>query len=511
MKKILYSFAGSLCLCALAGACSDDETAETGPGREVAATLEATLPAGGAGRVVFADGALAWQPGDSIGLWLGKENADLPFALREGSVSDDGRTARFDGYIGEGIEGDVEALAYYPYRKDASMTQNSVVTEFPGMQPYDPAGYGPVPLIGRYEGNYQLMRFGMRSPYAVIRLQVAKAPSETGPVRLRQIVFHGNSGEGVSGRVTMTLTQTTDEMGETAETVGLSFASDAGKTVILDCGEGVELTTEPQVFRMMVPALRYAKGYTFDFRTDREGADAVVLTVTDEEGVELAGGQTYDVQTVLENFGYTIPDANFRDWLVAQRYVKVTDEGAGTVTITAAGAEAQEFYCRGMEIGSLEGIGYFPALVTLDCAYNRLTSLALQRNPALVNLYCNNNRLASLDVSANTVLDRLYCQSNLLSTLDVTHNAALTALYCNANRLSELNVAQNPVLAALYCYSNLLSTLDASHMAAPDRYLLYCGRQGVEPLQLTLAAAQQPRWEAALAGAEANVGVELVP
>ena len=66
----------------------------------------------------------------------------------------------------------------------------------------------------------------------------------------------------------------------------------------------------------------------------------------------------------------------------------------------------------GMNITSIEGIAYFPALQTLYCDNNQLTSLDVSANTALQWLYCFGNQLTSLDVSANTDLQTLDCDGN---------------------------------------------------------------------------------------------------
>ena len=67
-----------------------------------------------------------------------------------------------------------------------------------------------------------------------------------------------------------------------------------------------------------------------------------------------------------------------------------------------------------------------PALDTLCCGGQNLTSLDLSKNPNLTLLSCNNSSLTSLDLSKNPKLTYLYCRGNNLTSLDISNNLALT-------------------------------------------------------------------------------------
>lgn len=139
-----------------------------------------------------------------------------------------------------------------------------------------------------------------------------------------------------------------------------------------------------------------------------------------------------------------IPDARFRAYL-AQTFDR---DGDGFLN----GEERQavrSLFVQEMGIQSLEGVGYFPQLESLNCWRNELTELDLRGNPALQNIACGGNRLRSLDVSGCPLLEDLSCYDNQLAFLDVSRNPALRYLTCQGNPLTGLNLGGNRNLIML--------------------------------------------------------------
>lgn len=113
----------------------------------------------------------------------------------------------------------------------------------------------------------------------------------------------------------------------------------------------------------------------------------------------------------------------------------------------------------GLGLTSLEGLGAFPNLQTMDCSRNSLTALDLSQNPALVRLYCGYNQLQSLDLSANPNLERLNCNFNRIGSLDLTGHHKLISLYCEMNQMGSLTLTGCTSLTTLYCRNNNLDQL----------------------------------------------------
>lgn len=478
-----------------------------------------------------ATGHAVWEAGDRIGVFVSgvSANDNTLFTQKAGTLSADRRKAEYEGTFGTEVAGTQTLYAVYPYDSGATISGTTLTTTFPGHQVYSPDGYTGIPLLGKYEGDISGLAFErFLNPFAVIELRLA---SES-PVNVTRIVFQGNNDETVAGTI---------EVEMSGDRPAVSFAaSRTSNSITLDCGDGVALTAEPTSFYIAIPVQEYAKGYRFDIRTDREGANAVVLKAK-SGGVTPVANTIYGTPAktlATADFKYIIPDANFRNYLATDGWVTVDDETTGAVTIDN---KTGRMYCDSKKISSLEGIEYFPQLTYLSCAYNQLTSLDvtkntdlgtlqctsnrllteldLTKNTRLTGLSCNYNRLTELDVTQNTSLTSIYCSYNQLTELDVTKNTSLTYLqcsynrltsldvtlltslnylFCESNRLTELDVTKNTKLISMYCFSNQLTALDvtkntdlawlecfsnqlteldASQMAEPTGYWLYCGKQ----------------------------------
>ena len=130
------------------------------------------------------------------------------------------------------------------------------------------------------------------------------------------------------------------------------------------------------------------------------------------------------------------------------------------------------------KLSSLKGIEHFTALEELDCSYNYLTELDINRNYSLIELKCNNNELRSLDLSNNTKLKTLDFGFNRIRNLDISRNVMLTKLDCCWNLISDLQLEHNLELAELNCGYNALFDLQLSlnnkltHVDCGSNYLI---------------------------------------
>ena len=168
--------------------------------------------------------------------------------------------------------------------------------------------------------------------------------------------------------------------------------------------------------------------------------------------VEVGGGGIAVDET---NF----PDDAFRNWVLNN----IPGAGDGVLTDEEI-ADVSEIDCSGTEdrygnIQNMKGIELFTNLYLLNCSYNQVTALDVNKNLALKELYCSNNKLTTLDVTKNTALEGLSCNNNQLTTLD-TKNTRVWGLNCSFNHLTALDV--NMSIGYIYCDNNKLTTLDVS-------------------------------------------------
>ncbi len=133
------------------------------------------------------------------------------------------------------------------------------------------------------------------------------------------------------------------------------------------------------------------------------------------------------------------PDAAFRAY-VSEEF---DTDGDGFLSDGEAGKVTQ-IDVSGKHISDLTGIEFFPALISLNCGDNQLTSLDVRGCFALESLHCDSNQLTALDVNQNLTLEYLNCSSNQLTALDVSQNPTLESLHCDSNQLTALDVSQNP-------------------------------------------------------------------
>ena len=411
-------------------------------------------------------GHAVWEEGDRLGVSVNGMyvNSNILFTQKSGSLSDDRRTAEFEGTFAQTPTGTKQFHAIYPYDSAASYSGTKFTTTFPGRQVYTPGGYTGIPLFGKYEGELAGLHFeNFMNPFAIVELRLASA--ETG-ARVKEIILQGNNGETVAGTIDVEMN------GERpAVTFNTEFRSKAAKGITLDCGEGVLLSTDPTSFYIAIPVQEYAKGYRFDIRTDRADAKDVVLFAMGRGATPLANTivRTPVKTLIAADYKKLIPDKTFRDWLETNGFVTVTDETTGEVDILET---AGTISVANQSIASLADVEYFPDITMLICNNNQLTTLDLSANTKLTTLSCYSNRLTTLDVSANTQLTSLSCYSNQLTTLDVSKNTSLTLLTCYSNQLTMLDVSKNISLTTLYCYSNPLTTLDVSKNTSLTT--LYC-------------------------------------
>ena len=153
---------------------------------------------------------------------------------------------------------------------------------------------------------------------------------------------------------------------------------------------------------------------------------------------------------------YSFPDDNFRA-LVSDKKIDTNEDG---VLSPAECSAVTAIACSGMEISSLQGIGYFTELKNLHCYNNRLTALDLSGNPKLVTVNCYNNQLTALDLSNNPEVTSVYAQNNCLTSVNLVRCTKMTNLnlYDNPD-LTELEL-NGPVLRILKIYRTGITGMD---------------------------------------------------
>ncbi|RSK40349.1 T9SS type A sorting domain-containing protein [Mangrovimonas spongiae] len=134
----------------------------------------------------------------------------------------------------------------------------------------------------------------------------------------------------------------------------------------------------------------------------------------------------------------TIPDANFKSFLVNDSSINVN----GDSEITMAEAQATtELIMNGIGIADLTGIEAFTNLTRLDVPNNSLTTIDVSNNLSLTRLHVAANNLTSLDIRLNTSINEIFCYNNSqLETLLISNG--------NNSNFNYMKAYSNP---SLYC------------------------------------------------------------
>lgn len=206
------------------------------------------------------------------------------------------------------------------------------------------------------------------------------------------------------------------------------------------------------------------------------------------------------ITTAMQVNATNFPDTNFRSYISST----ADKNGDGYLTATER-LIVTDMSMQNRSIHDLTGIGYFPALESLDCSFNSLGELTLPvfeelkelsciqcglsrltiYLPSLTKLNCTNNVLTSqpvttaktpnletfvcaqniisgMDLSGLTKLKEVNCYFNMMTSLNVSGCTALTKLVCNTNQLNSLDVTGCTNLTNLNCSSNQLTSLNVN-------------------------------------------------
>jgi len=158
-------------------------------------------------------------------------------------------------------------------------------------------------------------------------------------------------------------------------------------------------------------------GSGFSVSLDNSGTTVAVGSINnDGNGTDAGHVRVYSNGAAPCNI--TIPDANFKAYLVGN--TAINTNGNGEIECSEATAFSGTINCASLSVADLTGVEAFTSLNWL---------------------FCNNNSLTSIDVSTIPTLTQLNCAGNAITTLDVSNNPALILIHCYTNSLTSLNVA----------------------------------------------------------------------
>lgn len=157
----------------------------------------------------------------------------------------------------------------------------------------------------------------------------------------------------------------------------------------------------------------------------------------------------------LEAQYVTIPDANFRNYLI-NKYPNCFNTNQQMDTTCGSIVGELDLKVPNLNIADLTGVTYFDSITYLDCSYNQLTSLPALPTVFLTTFVCSFNQLTSLPKLPHLLVS-MSCTGNLLSKLPALP-LSLAYLDCGQNNLSSLPTLPASLIE-LYCYYNSLTYL----------------------------------------------------
>ncbi len=248
--KIRLFLPSFICLLAVSCTVQETETFVTPQPKDMVfyASLESSEP----DTKVFLDEniKILWDADDRISIFNESTlNQQFYFAGETGENS--GNFYWVDnGYFGAGNDLDY-ICAVYPYQESTSISNSGVLTlTLPEEQTYREESFGPGANTMVSVTDDNLLRFKNVGGYLALKFYGED-------VSVSSIRLIGNSGEPLSGEATVDLPF--DAAPE------IKMASTAGKTILLNCEEPVELGTrsdDATIFWMVVPPTDFTDGFT---------------------------------------------------------------------------------------------------------------------------------------------------------------------------------------------------------------------------------------------------------
>lgn len=325
MKKVLMSLAA---VAAVFAGCQKPEL-EVAP-VEVKDAFTASVENFDATKTALDGNHVVWSAADQLAIFQGFGVADLYEIADASAGSSSAKFVHKTSGLGDDFFGGVEMndprnVAFYPYAEGLGAYSEEgawVVTNvtLPATQVYseNSFGNGAFPMVAVTETmDDHNLRF--KNVLGAVKFQF------TGSAVVKSIALKGNNGEVLAGKATVTAH-------DGFETPSVVLAKDGATEVVLDCGEGVQLSSEATNFVVALPPVEFEKGFT--------------ATVT------YTNGKTYTVEAtaaneVLRSGILAMPEVEL--WASAEKLGDVTLATNPSMTevalkLTIDNADATGFY-----------------------------------------------------------------------------------------------------------------------------------------------------------------------
>ncbi len=178
------------------------------------------------------------------------------------------------------------------------------------------------------------------------------------------------------------------------------------------------------------------------------------------EAANDAGTDEKEFMLEIEDPGVAITPENFPD-KAFREFVELTyDRDENGYLDNDETKFVVDMELNNLDISSLEGLKYFPELISLKCSRNNLTALDTSENKNVQYIHCMENNISEINVTGNENLLILNAYANNLSAVDLSTNPVLEILDVSYNRLGEIDLSKNVNLEELNCSGNNLEAID---------------------------------------------------
>lgn len=290
MKNLYYS-AMAVMLAVMAGCQKDYESANVQTG--AAKTFYATFENGAETRTALdADNNVLWSAGDQISVFAGN-TANSSYILNTGENTTYGEFKLNSLYAGTESNGSESALsanvAYYPYDSNVTVSENNgsytFNATFPAAQTYAESGTfgnGASPMVAVTSSTSD-DELKFKNVGAVFRLQLK------GDAAITKVVFSADAY--LAGDC---------EISASYSAVPAVSVAEGSNTIVLDCGEGVQLDAETTAdfIVAMLPVESITGGIT--------------VTIYDNAGKKMVYAHKADeIITIKRSKAYTTPEVTY--------------------------------------------------------------------------------------------------------------------------------------------------------------------------------------------------------
>jgi len=209
-----------------------------------------------------------WEDDDRISVFYKGCKTPSTYVLETGA-GEQLATFKADGSVTEGTK--TNNCAAYPMNASATYVNGMINYPMPAVQTYKPGRYAGLEphMVAHCIPDEQFV-FRTFAGYLALKLYTA----ETAPVKIKSVKLETPSGEPISG----TMIINANEMFTALDEGGVIYAGESAVT--LDCGEGVELSTDrnnPTLFAFTLPVNVRENETT-------GGYQGLKFTVTDTDG-----------------------------------------------------------------------------------------------------------------------------------------------------------------------------------------------------------------------------------